>query len=331
MSLCKECETPVAPEKVIACSGTCGHFFHQNCVLNKTQIASWSARVGLMWFCASCRLSFNPAVYAREKVIMKALRELLIRMDSMDTRLGAFGENLRKVNNTLYASKPQQKGPAHNHAPFMESISQLNLDTVLDPLERSRSCEETSFFEVIDEINTTIAHPPERFVVGNNKRVQINPQATSSTIKQPRKERQPATPPPNEPTPNNGTTTYKEAAASRLKVAGNEPVAVDEEAFYVTPFSPEQTEEDIMLHICDISNCDKSQVKVVKLVPREKKLSDLSFVSFKLTVPKSASKYVGDDFYWPERVVVRPFRSQSKNGQQPLISRSRERIMSNNQ
>lgn len=42
-----------------------------------------------------------------------------------------------------------------------------------DPINRSRSCEDTSFFEVLDEVNSSIALPSDKFVVGANKRVQI--------------------------------------------------------------------------------------------------------------------------------------------------------------
>lgn len=81
-----------------------------DCVgLNKSQFTAWTSKLGFFWFCDSCRRSFDAADYDREKTIMKALRELLIRIDSMDTRIGSFGENLRRINKTLFDVKQNRR------------------------------------------------------------------------------------------------------------------------------------------------------------------------------------------------------------------------------
>lgn len=99
-----------------------------------------------------------------------------------------------------------------------------------------------------------------------------------------------------------------------LKVANNTQTSSDMDSFYVTPFDPDQSEDDVMRHVVDISNVHSSLVKVTKLVPRGKNLQDLSFVSFKVTVCKSVSNIVGDSWYWPQGIAVRLFEPNQKNG-----------------
>lgn len=117
----------------------------------------------------------NQRFTTERKLLFKALRELLIRMDSMDTRLWNYGENLRRLNSTLLSSGHRKLAEfSTNQTAYIHTIDGLNFDdTTDDPLSRSRSCNETSFFEVLDEINSTVAQPPEKFLVGTNKRVQI--------------------------------------------------------------------------------------------------------------------------------------------------------------
>lgn len=130
------CSMTLDSGRALSCNGTCSSIFHFTCVgLTKTQYASLTAKLGMFWFCNSCRLNFEPAVYDRERTIMKALRELLIRTDSMDTRLGNYGENLRKINKTLYDS--QVSKPADSSS-FAKRIEQLTLDDSSDdPINRS--------------------------------------------------------------------------------------------------------------------------------------------------------------------------------------------------
>lgn len=90
----------------------------------------------------------------------------------MDIRLGNYGDSLRKIYKTLYENQSNSK--SMDHTSFLQRIDELTLDdTIDDPVNPSRSCEETSFFEVLDEVNSSIACMPDKFIVGSNKRVQI--------------------------------------------------------------------------------------------------------------------------------------------------------------
>lgn len=328
MESCQVCKECLDTERVVSCSGSCGMAFHSTCVgLTNAQYATWTSKVGMFWFCKSCRLNFEPAVYERDKIILKALRKLLIRTDAMDTRLGNYGENLKKINKTLYDNhRLNQSKPLDSslHQTFLQTIDEMTFDDVdTDPINRSRSCEETSFFEVLDEVNSSIAMAPNRFVVGQNKRVQIVENQSTSTNHS-----------ANAPRINNSTpaatshnprriTTHRDTegtppqalpggSTSRpnnhvLRVANSARYANNDDTFYVTPFAPDQTEEDVKQYVCDISNADLSQVQVTKLVPRGKRLEELSFVSFKVSVDKTYSNVVSDAFYWPEGITVRAF------------------------
>lgn len=334
------CSNGINSEK-ITCSGSCGHCFHYSCVgLAKSHYSSWTANVGLNWFCASCRLNFNPIVYDREKTIMRALRELLIRTDCMDTRLGNFGDNLRQINKTLYGQQHRAPTPQTNvsldQTSFQRKIDMLSLDDtdVDDSVTRSRSCNETSFFEVLDDINATMSQPTEKFIIGANKRVQIIPsQRPPSTSKDTANHNRASTPgipvqKPISPSPsasNNDLNRNRESVnvhpsniprpkSGPLSVAKIGQASTDVMDFYVTPFTPDQKEEDVKLYIQEITNADPSAIKVVKLVPRGKALEDLSFISFKVSVDKTLSDVIGDPWYWPDGVTVRAFDHTPKNG-----------------
>lgn len=324
MDSCPVCSSDLDSKTAVFCSGSCGSIFHHSCVgMTKSHHSSWSAKVGLLWFCNSCRLNFDPTIYEREKIIMKALRELLIRTDSMDTRLGNYGENLRKINKTLYGSNLSK---STNSSVITRSIDQMILDDSSDDvLNRSRSCDETSFFEVLDEVNSSIAQPLEKFVVGN-KRVQIleNPSTIPVNSTCPRiDDSTPAVSSnySNRPSTSgsivdpSGKHTNKKTRSNNhtLKVASRDQSSNDVESYYVTPFAPDQSEEEVEAFIADITNAHPALIKVTKLVPRGKNLTDLSFVSFKITICKSYSKVVSDAWYWPEGITVRLFEATPKN------------------
>lgn len=347
MESCQICSSSLDSSRAINCSGSCGKIFHFTCVgITKSHYSTWCAKVGMFWFCESCRLNFEPAVYDREKIIMKALRELLIRTDSMDTRLGNYGDNLKKINRTLYGSQQSSK-TGNTSVPkksFAQSIDELNFDdSIDDTVDRSRSCDDTSFFEVLDEVNGSIALFPEKFVIGGSKRVQIvtNPSSSStnrnsaqlddaSTISTPPSARRHSNAPANSvpPTEQRSSRNVNEQKGNRpnirdgfirpssipLKVANNAHAPSDAESFYVTPFAPDQHEDEVKKYVIEISNADPSSVIVTKLVPRGKNIEDLSFVSFKITVCKTVSRAVGDSWYWPDGITVRAFEPNPKNG-----------------
>lgn len=273
---------------------------------------------------------------------MKALRELLIRTDSIDVRLGNYGENLRRVNDTLYGSKTHTKASdsSQQNASFLQRIDALNFDdTTDDTINSSKSCDHTSFFEVLDEVNSSIA-VPDRFIVGANKRVQIVAKAASSSSNNKNTTRMDvSTPAVADKRTNlqteqiqstvNYATSCSETVGDKsietlgggpsrpnsmsLRVASGTSAFGDLESFYVTPFAPDQTEEEVKQYVIDISNVHSSLVKVTKLVPRGKSVEDLSFVSFKVSVCKSVSRLVSDRWYWPDGITVRSFEPTPKN------------------
>lgn len=335
MEICNVCNKTSSQSKLIMCNGTCNQRYHANCLgMNRNHLAALSAKVGFLWFCPACRLNFEPAVYDRDKIIMRALRELLTRMDSMDTRLGNYGENLRHINGVVFDQKKKLTNQSLNQTVFHKTIDQFTLDDSVDPLDRSRSCDETSFFEVLDDINCTLNQQPDKFIVGN-KRVQIisgpsdgmSTQASTTSNASTSSTAGPSSVPPVDHSSRNlmnsttvapllQQTDQRQPGFDSLKVARKGPQSESDEnesSFYVTPFAPDQSEAAIQAHICEITHVDRSKVKVVKLIPRGKDHRDLTFVSFKATVPTNVQKTVGDKWYWPEGIEVRLFESRGKN------------------
>lgn len=91
-------------------------------------------------------------------------------------------------------------------------------------------------------------------------------------------------------------------------------------SFYVTPFHIEQSEEDIIEYLRETINIDKSSLKCVKLVPRNKDINELSFVSFKLSVSEDLATVINDTFYWPEGVEIREFQPKNDNVPRRIVS-----------
>lgn len=135
------------------------------------------------------------------------------------------------------------------------------------------------------------------------------------------------TTPPASGTSNNLPTSIPVASNAnegvpdcRLKVVSrNRPSVrrmINEEtmkSYYITPFDIDQTEEDIIEYLRETINVDNSTLKCVKLVPRNKNISELSFVSFKLSVSEDLVTLISDPFYWPEGVEVREFQPKNLN------------------
>lgn len=91
-------------------------------------------------------------------------------------------------------------------------------------------------------------------------------------------------------------------------------------SFYVTPFTIEQTEDDIVEYLRETINTDDSIVKCVKLVPRNKDINELSFISFKISVSENLANVISDSFYWPEGVEIREFQPKNEVRSNQIIS-----------
>ncbi|EJY57505.1 AAEL017170-PA [Aedes aegypti] len=93
-------------------------------------------------------------------------------------------------------------------------------------------------------------------------------------------------------------------------------VAPPEELFwvYLSAFDPNTSENDMVEFV---KNCMELtadvEPKAVKLVPKDKDLSTLSFVTFKIGVNKSLKDVALSKDTWPENVYFREFENHSKN------------------
>lgn len=437
MDTCKACSRNFArSDRSVLCSGSCGRVFHPGCVgLNATNFKSWSANVGLLWFCENCRVNFNPSVMDREAVIIKTLRDVLLRMDSMDLRVGQFGENLKALNNLLsphstfvrrdsnFSSRLQRlamSGPSvYDPTDFYNSIDRFNFDLSL----RSNVANNT-IVDADDELDVSLDNDdnhdnremnitprradislPSTSAGGMNSTVNDQPAIVNSVAIVPNTTTTsvPVTatvPVVNAPTattastaatatapcstsatnrdvavnvPHTATSAQASAAISttsyaaitssaavvqnrvpinngpanvprttvrasnhthrpaynglqdcRLRVVSRSRPSVREisneeatKSFYITPFHIDQSEEDIIEYLRETINIDNSSVKCAKLVPRNKNINELSFISFKLSVSQDLVSIINDPFYWPDGVEIREF--QPKNGNLPNL------------
>lgn len=110
-----------------------------------------------------------------------------------------------------------------------------------------------------------------------------------------------------------GTATSATAlkGVSPIRKTNNGPtenVNANTKTIFVSRLSPETTVDDILKFLVEskvISN--PTEVKCFRLVPKDKDVSELSFVSFKLTVPTELYDTVMNSNLWPGRVALREF------------------------
>lgn len=417
MDTCKACgRNPGRSDRSVLCSGSCGGLFHPGCVgLNSTNFKAWTANVGLLWFCDNCRVNFNPSIMDRESVIMKTMRDLLLRVDSMDLRIGQFGENLKTLCNLLSISTSMRRdsnissrlqnfsstGPAlHDHSEFYNSIDRFNLDLSLrsnaanmtltgaegetnadligdessDHINVSPPCRSRVTFPANNNVNS--ADPTTYAATVTNCATASTSKATNDTAAAPvinatmnTTSSSTATTPVatarSAATNSSVATTHSVATISsvaaknpnaitnssssphtvnnginhqnvpnglpadeqqncRLRVVNRsyrrETSADNLKSFYVTPFHVEQNEEDVLEYLRETLNVGESTLRCVKLVPRNKDISELSFVSFKVSVSDDLIPFINDRFYWPEGVEIREFESKNEKRSIPLIT-----------
>lgn len=79
--------------------------------------------------------------------------------------------------------------------------------------------------------------------------------------------------------------------------------------FHVSQFEPNVDVDKVTAWFKDKLN--STEIQCVKLIPRNRQIEDLAFVSFKLGVPASVVSTVMDPKTWPRIVQVRPFQQRS--------------------
>lgn len=89
---------------------------------------------------------------------------------------------------------------------------------------------------------------------------------------------------------------------------------------YLSAFDPQTTEREIASLVRECLNLSSdTEPEVVKLVPRGKELSAMSFVSFKVGISPQLKCIALARDSWPENVFFREFEDRSKN--QPEVTR----------
>ncbi|XP_058814436.1 uncharacterized protein LOC131678361 [Topomyia yanbarensis] len=86
---------------------------------------------------------------------------------------------------------------------------------------------------------------------------------------------------------------------------------------YLSAFDPSTTDDEVSRLVKDCLGKDM-QPKIVRLVPKDKDLSSLSFITFKVGVSKSCRDKALSKDSWPENIYFREFVTNSKI-QRPII------------
>lgn len=97
---------------------------------------------------------------------------------------------------------------------------------------------------------------------------------------------------------------------------------------FVSRLNPKTTVDDVLKFLTDskIIN-DTTDVHCVRLVPKDKDTSELSFVSFKLAVPKDLYDIILDPNIWPGQVALREFVDNPPRPRQVAVLTSNKRTI----
>lgn len=105
------------------------------------------------------------------------------------------------------------------------------------------------------------------------------------------------------------------------EIASTIKIVESSEYFHVSRFDPKVDTEVMKTWIGSLLN--HTDITCVKLIPRNRTLDDLTFVSFKLGIAKSMAHKVLVASIWPKNVTVKPFEARpfvsAKNFQLPAI------------
>ncbi|EAT44202.1 AAEL004403-PA [Aedes aegypti] len=82
--------------------------------------------------------------------------------------------------------------------------------------------------------------------------------------------------------------------------------------YYVTRFQPNETVQNIVAYISHKANCKPEHIRCLKLT-RQINSESLTFVSFKVSVPKSIEELISATEFWPIGITVSPFLERRSN------------------
>lgn len=213
--------------------------------------------------------------------------DLLIRIDSIDLRVGQFGENLKMLNSVLSLSGSTRRDS--NFSPGLRQQFAMSGTTIHDP---------SDFVNSINRLNFDLSF---RSNDANNTIVDVN-EGLDATL--------------DNDDPNQESPVVMTTNANSITPNDDEML----KSFYVTSFDIEQSEEDVIEYLRETINVENSTLKCVKLVPRNNNINKLSFVSFKLSVSEDLVSVINDPFYWPEGVEIREFQSKNVNPLNRVVS-----------
>lgn len=125
------------------------------------------------------------------------------------------------------------------------------------------------------------------------------------TNEKPMQQPKPIVPPPKVGTNANASRL---AAVAVVKPAPKKPVEKPkfEKAVWVSRLPPTTTEDDVREHIGTIQSVS-SNFAIHKLVKKDRPLSELNFISFKIAVDENDFAILVDPSVWPTGILVREF------------------------
>lgn len=114
--------------------------------------------------------------------------------------------------------------------------------------------------------------------------------------------------------PNTPTIRGTNAIASTLVTV--EP----RKLIFVSQLNPSTKESDIVDYVNNQLGDVFAKPKVNSLIPRGKLLSDLDYISFKLSIPEKHLDKVLSAEFWPKNVMVREFKNFPRVNRRPVAS-----------
>lgn len=335
---------------VINCYGSCGKSFHISCLARENSSYSKSlhnylAKIkNLHWYCDSCTtlpINGTAASQIQYETLIAGFQSTL---QSQLDQINLFNTAVSAKNDVSAHDKQQIVTPPHQ--PQVDTSTGIltpnpsqSTENVIDiASQNTTSAADTAHTDNLperDDINKSIITIMEteeitepiplsdRIVLKLKRRLSTSSRSEQQKSNPSKKKRSKwevtnATTNADGKTPSKKNSKSPKALSEKVTV---NPVGVrapkssldEKREVYVTPFLPDTSVNHILSHLHSIKSLSSimDKIECVKLVKKKMKMDKLTFVSFKIVVPKRYVTFLTHKSVWPSGLTVEHFNGKT--------------------
>lgn len=340
--ICSICAEPSTDGRkdVIVCYGFCGKSFHLPCLSGensnyKTSLIVYLKKIkNLNWYCDTCTtLSVNgisssiiegAKLFADIKLTLQPQLDKIISTNAAVSVKSSIGTQCCSE----LSSSVGDQGTNTNNRLDNEADKVMDVDeTIVIPDDDGK----VGYLGSGGSDMHSPPKPPKPKDLSSKLKRKIEAADSFSSVKQQRLNGQQNVTTGISDTAVNGATASQnisESAASNVFPVARNPFAKTR-SLYVSGFNPHTTEEDIVVDLIEQGLNKVDIIRCEKLVSPFKRFNDLTFVSFKITVPENRYVSFADRNVWPEDIDVREFENKVKSPKEVFRKRQPAKKMRN--